>query len=364
MGVPAPMIEDLITISRDRSPAKRRELLRSIADLFLDDVETYSDRALVLFTEVLTDLLKQVDGQTRVEIADRLADAPESGEALHLFLAYDDPDVADPVLRKSTNLSDETLVDIASNRGQAHRLAIAMRAHLTKTVTDALIEKKEAPVLRAVTGNLGAEISRASFTTLAERARSDDKLLDAMSYRADMPRAVADDVMRLLPDDARIRLAALLAADYGAVRPLMEKAARLTRQKKMGRALERLETKGLIHQIRQKEMSLDQVVKWLSDRDRILDLSLVLGAFAGIDEGVATGAILKVNAAPVVILLRSLGVSEEAVGAVAELRCRRLNLPRTMADHMVDRWNELDGPAAQRALRFTLARNSAKLPAA
>lgn len=358
------MIEDLIALSHDPSPAKRRQLLRAVADMFLDDVDAYSDRALVLFTEVLADLLKQVDGQTRVEIAERLADAPDAGEALHLFLAYDDPDVAVPVLRKSVHLDDKTLVDIASTKSQAHRMAIAMRAHLTETVTDALIEKREAPVLRAVTSNFGAAISPDGFATIAEKAKSDSKLLDAMSYRADMPRPVADDVMRLLPEDARIRLAALLAADRGAVKPLMEKAARLARQKKMGRALERLETKGLIHQVRQNEISLDQVVKWLADHDRILDLSLVLGEFSGIDEGVATGAILKVNAAPAVILLRTLGVSKEAVQAVANLRCRRLNLPRSMAEHMVDRWAELDTPTAQRALRFTLARNSAKLPAA
>ncbi|WP_436640390.1 DUF2336 domain-containing protein [Microbaculum sp. FT89] len=358
------MIEDLVALSQDPAPEKRRQLLREVADLFLNDVETYSDRSLVLFTDVLTGLLKQVDESTRAEIAERLSDAPNAGEALHMFLAYDEVEVAGPVLRNSRHLSDEVLVDIAEHKGQAHRLAIAMRETLTESVTDILIAKGESPVLRAVTGNFGASISTSSFATLADHARTDDTLLDAMSYRADMPRQVADTVLNLLPEDARIRLAALLAADREAVRPLMEKAAALTKQKKMSRALERLETKGLIRQVRQKEMTLEQVIVWLSERDRILDLSLVLSDFSRIDEAVATGAILKVNAAPAVILLRSLEVDEDAVRAVAIMRCRRLNLPQSMADHLVDRWRELDEPTAQRALRFTLARRSVQQDAA
>ncbi len=185
-----------------------------------------------------------------------------------------------------------------------------------------------------------------------------------MSFRADMPRQGADTILSLMPEDARIRLGALLAADRDAVRPLMEKAADLAKHKKMGRALERLETKGLIRQVRDHEMDFDQVIIWLADRDRILDLALVLSEFSKADEAVATGAILKVNAAPVVILLRSLNVGEDAVKSLANLRCRRLNLPRTMADHMLDRWAELDEATAQRALRVTLARKSAQLDAA
>jgi hypothetical protein len=358
------MFEELVRPSHDPSPENRRLLLGNVADLFLDDAETYSDRLLVLFTDVLTGLLKQVDEHTRAEIAERLADAPNAGEALHLFMAYDEPDIAGPVLSRSAHLTDDKLIDIASRKSQAHRLAIAMRDSLTEAVTDVLIERGESPVLHAVTTNMGAQISTNSFTSLAHKAKGDTKLLNAMSYRADMPRQVADSILSLMPEDARIRLGALLAADRDSVKPLMEKAAVLTRQKKMSRALERLETKGLIHQVRENEIPLDQVVKWLADHDRILDLSLTLSDFSGIEEGIATGAILKVNAAPVVILLRSLDISEEAVRSVATLRSRRLHLPSTMSDPMVDRWLELDGPTAQRAMRFTLARKAAHLTAA
>jgi len=358
------MIENLVQLSRDPSPARRRELLRSIADMFLDEAEPYNDRLLVQFTDVLTILLKQVDTRARTEFAERVSEAPQAGHALHYALANDNLDVATPVLSRSTLLDDENLVEIASHRGQGHLEAIATRDRLSAAVTDALVAYGDNPVLRIVTGNFGAEFSQASFETLAEKATADSELLNAMSFRPDIPRKIADTILKLLPNDARMRLSALLAADPTAIRPLFRKAAALTKQKKLGRSLERLETKGLIQQVRKGDVSLDQVVCVLADKNRILDLALALSDFAKIEEALVTGAILKVNAAPVVVLLRALELNEEAVRAVANLRCRRLNLPNSMREHLLERWNELDAPSAKRAMRFTMESQALRQSAA
>lgn len=349
------MIDNLVQLSRDPSPARRRELLRSIADMFLEDVGAYNDRLLVQFTDVLTILLGQVDTRARTEFAERVSEAPHAGHALHCALANDNLDVATPVLRRSTLLDDETLVDIASRQSQGHLEAIATRDRLSAAVTEALVSYGESSVLRVVTGNFGAEISESSFVALADKAWDDRELLDAMSYRPDMPRKIAGHILELLPEESRMRLAALLAADRDAVRPLFRKAAALTKQKKLGRALERLETKGLMQQAHSGEITLDQVVCLLADKNRILDLALVLAEFANIEESMVTGAILKINAAPTVVLMRNLELGEDAVRAVANLRCRRLNLPNSMREHLIERWNELDVATARRAMHFTLA---------
>lgn len=357
------MLDELVKLSRDPSPEKRRELLRSVTVLFLEDEKIYSDRALILFGEVLRGLLEQVDTEARSDIAGRIAEAPHAGQALHYFLAEGELDVAAPVLRVSTLLDDAILVDIASRKSQGHLEAIAMRDHLSITVTDILVERGDPPVLHAVTRNIGAEISVISFGKIATSAQDNEQLLEAMSYRPDMPNEIADRILHLLTEDAQVRLAALLAADREAVRPLIEQAAKLTKQKKLSRALERLETKGLVQQIRSGDKTLDEVVQWLADHDRVMDLALALGEHAGIDEAIITGAVLKVNAAPVVILVRSLELSEDTVRSVADLRCRRLNLPLTMQEHLLDRWRELDTPTAKRALRFTLVSRAAQQPA-
>ena len=349
------MIDDLIKLSRNPTPAGRRDLLRSLSDLFLDEVEPYSDRLLFLFADVLTELLKQVDTRTRSEFAERVAAAPHTGKAMHCRLAQDEIDVAGPVLRKSDLLDDDTLIDIAAHRGQSHLKAIAGRDSLTEAVTDILVEKGDLAVLQVVTENLGARFSEQGFCMLVDTASDDAQLMNALSYRADMPRVAADRILTMLPEEARARLSALISLDREAVSSIFSKAATLANKKKLGRALQRLEAKGLIQQIRFQDVSLNRVVISLAEGDRVLDLAMVLADFANVEESLVAGAVLRVNVAPVVVLLRTLDVSEDAVRSVANLRCRRLNLPSSMRDHMLKSWNELDTATAKRAMTFTMA---------
>ncbi len=349
------MIDDLIKLSRNPTPAGRRDLLRSLSDMFLDDAEPYSDRLLFLFTDVLGALLKQVDTGTRSEFAERVAVAPHTGQAMHCRLAEGEIDVAGPVLRKSRLLDDDTLIDIAGQKGQSHLKAIAGRDRLSEAVTDILVDKGDATVLQVVTENLGARFSEQGFCALADAAPEDARLMNALSYRADMPRAAADRILAMLPDDARARLSALISLDRDAVSAIFSKAATLANKKKLGRAIQRLEAKGLIQQVRFKEATLDQVVMSLAENDRVLDLAMVLAEFANVEESLVAGAILRVNVAPVVVLLRTLDMGEEAVGSLANLRCRRLNLPNSMREHMLKSWRELDTSTAKRAMTFTMA---------
>lgn len=350
------LIEELQTMQRQNDPGRRREMLSAFADLFFDSAEHYSDRLLVQYSDVLTDLLQRVDPETRAEIADRIADAPHASQALHLFLAQAELDVAAPVLRRSRHLGDEALVEIATRKTEGHRLAIAMREHLSEAVTDVLVEFGEPTVLQAVTLNLGAEISELSFGRLAQFAEDDEDLLEAMSHRPDLPRAAADRILRLLPAEARSRLATLLAADRDSVRPLLSQAAWVARQQRLDRALERLEAKGLIRQIAEGELPRDVVVKWLAGKDRVLDLALVFAELADFRESVMASCLLKADNGPLVVLIRSLDISEDAVRSIAMMRCRRLALPLSARDQLLARWKAIQPDTAKRAMRFTRLR--------
>lgn len=352
------VIEELQDMQRNNDPDHRRRMLSRFADMFFDNAEHYSDRLLVQFSDVLADLLQRVDPETRAEIAERIADAPHASQALHLFLAQAELDVAAPVLRRSKVLDDHSLVEIASSKSEGHRLAIAMREHLSETVTDVLVDLGEPTVLQAVTMNLGAEISATSFGKLAAHAESDDVLLEAMSYRPDLTREAADKVLRLLPNEARSRLAALLAADRDSVRPLLTQAAWEAKQQRLDRALDRLETKGLVRQVLEGELTRDVVVKWLAGKDRVLDLALVFSELADFREPVMASCLLKADNGPLVVLARSLDLSEDAVRSVAVLRCRRLGLPLSARDMMMERWRAIGPDTAKRAMRFTRLRSA------
>jgi len=353
------MMASLLVLAKESSGDKRRELLRSMADLFVDREQDYSDRELVLFGEVIGSLLDQVDMEGRLELSRKIADCDRSTGDLHLRLAEDDEvAVAQPVLERCPLFDDDTLADIASRKSQGHLLAISKRSSLSTTVTDVLVERGELIVVRSVTGNLGAEISDKSYDRIVDQAKDDPALQCAVSYRADMPGSVAERVMKILPQEHRDRLTALMAEDPGEAMLLFEKADEKTKQLRLKQSKRRLQTKGLIVQIRDGHIDLDSVIVLLAREDRYQNLALVLAEFARLKEGAVLSTLFKIDHGAIAVLLCALEASESAVVAVAQMRCRRLNLPTSMQDKMVEAWKALDLETAEKILTLTRVRST------
>ena len=73
-------------------------------------------------------------------------------------LAFDNAiDVAGPILIKSEQLDDPTLVENASEKSQEHLLAISRRRSLSESVTDVLVTRGDQQVLLSAVGNEGAK---------------------------------------------------------------------------------------------------------------------------------------------------------------------------------------------------------------
>lgn len=351
------MLASLLVLARETSGDKRLELLRSMADLFIDRERDYSDRELVLFGEVIGDLLDRVDIQGRVELSGKIADTERSAGDLHLRLAEDDNiGVAEPVLRRCALFDEETLADLAGRKSQDHLMAISRRASLGAKVTDVLVDRGEARVIRSVTGNLGAELSEKSFERILDKAADDPELQSAISYRADMPLETAERALRILPPEQRDRLTALIAEDPGAATSLVNQADAAAGQLRLEQSKRRLQTRGMIVQIRNGEIDLDSVVILLAREQRYQNLALVMGEFGRLKESAVLAALFKVDHGAVVLLLRALGLSEAAVAAVAQARCRRLNLPGSMRDRMVEIWRDTDRETADKVMTLTRLR--------
>jgi uncharacterized protein (DUF2336 family) len=103
----------------------------------------------------------------------------------------DDIAVAGQVLAKSKVLTDENLVEIAKTKGQEHLLAIAARAHVSETVTDALVERGDAHVTQKVVSNNGARLSELGFVKVVHEARTDVALASTLAHRKDVPAPAA-----------------------------------------------------------------------------------------------------------------------------------------------------------------------------
>src|SRR5262245_16232933 len=188
-------LQDLESLARERSSEKRRLLLRAISDCFLSSAE-HTSIEVALYDDVVTRVLDEVEPIARAELAERLADIANPPRNVLKLLAEDEIGVAKPILIRSPALDDADLERIALNQSQAHLAAIATRPKLSERVTDVLVARGDEEVVDTVVGNRGARFSRLSFATLVDRAGTNERLLNRLGARADLP---AEITARLAP---------------------------------------------------------------------------------------------------------------------------------------------------------------------
>lgn len=188
--------------------SRRADQLRRVTDLFLRDAPALTDEQVDLYDVVIARLAAAIEARARIELAERLADAPNAPRGVIRSLAHDEIDVARPVLTRSDRLTDEDLVAVAIAKGREHMLAISARKALSEPVTDVLVKRGDRRVVHAVAANPGARFSDASLGQMIDRARIDDGLQEALHERGDLPEEHMAQLLAIAKETARRRLAA------------------------------------------------------------------------------------------------------------------------------------------------------------
>jgi uncharacterized protein (DUF2336 family) len=200
-------LEDAVS---NGSPAKRVNTLRQVTDLFLNDAERLSDEQVKVFDDVLCLLVARVETRARAELAKRLAPVDYAPFEVIQHLAFDDEiAVAGDVLTHSSRLGTDTLVKIARTKGQDHLLAISARSNLPEAVTDVIVDRGEARVIRRLANNASARFSETGYSGIVARADGDDELVEILGLRLDLPIKFLHDLLRRAKDAVRARLMAI-----------------------------------------------------------------------------------------------------------------------------------------------------------
>jgi uncharacterized protein (DUF2336 family) len=279
---------------------------------------------------------------------------------LALKLAHDEAEVAAPILTHSNALTEDDLAHLAQHKSQDHLVAIARRQTLTSTVTDVLVDRGNSNVLTTVTLNPGAEISHKGFTVLADKARENRDLGEALSYRADMPPAIAEQIISTLDDTARERLQRLLSGDAEMISKLMNTARREIDAQRSDSRRSRLETTVMVQDVREGKASASQVLDTLVFKKRMLDIAFVLSELAQVPEAHVSNVLHKVNAMGIAVVCRTLDITEPVYDRLSRLRCERLRLNAAQAEAMNRDYKDLDKASAERTLRFHKVRSSVR----
>src|ERR1700690_114274 len=133
------LLDELQTTLAHGTVARRVETLRRVTDLFVNGAVDYSDDQVALFDDVFQCLIVHIEVSARALLASRLAPIDTAPPQTVRTLAYDDViEVAGPVLSQSERLDDETLIETARHKSQAHLMAISPRKVLGGAVTKVL----------------------------------------------------------------------------------------------------------------------------------------------------------------------------------------------------------------------------------
>ena len=184
-------LEYLFELARDKTVAGRRMLVATIGDLFFSQHDILSDRERALMTEILRQLIHDVEVSVRRALAERLSEQPLAPHELVIALANDEIEVAHPLLVNSDVLQDLELIEIIRNRTLEHQLAIGIRKSVSEEVTDALIATDSVDVIKTLLENHHAKISQRTMEYLVEQSQRVDTYQNPLLRRPDLETTLA-----------------------------------------------------------------------------------------------------------------------------------------------------------------------------
>jgi uncharacterized protein (DUF2336 family) len=347
---PISLLDELQTTLAHGTVARRVETLRRVTDLFINGAVDFSDEQVGLFDDVFQCLIEHIETSAKTLLANRLAPIDTAPPLTIRALAFDDViEVAGPVLSQSARLDDQTLIENARSKSQAHLMAISTRKVLSGAVTDVLVQRGNDEVVQSTVNNPGAEFTERGFTRLVNRAEGDDDLATCVGLRPNIPRhlylkllAKASDTVRQRLETANPQLAAQVPT---AVKEATRRARSApTRDTAIAHAL----VKSLYEDGRLDEFQ----VASFADAGKFDEANASIAALANVPVAIAENMMIETRAEGVMILAKVAGLSWSTVRAIINMRDELSGSEPTDLAASKDTYERLRPSTAQQVLRF------------
>ncbi len=193
--------EDVQRLLQEPSSSVRAEVAGKLA---LDiDNPTLSESEMVLAHEVVRLMARDVEASVRASLSQNLRRAVRLPHDVAVQLANDIESVALPILQDSDVLTDHDLIAIIAKGSPQKHEAIAGRATVSHSVSDAIITTAGEKAVEKLMNNTGAQISDASFTKAVTRFEDSETVKEAMVKRPVLPVTVAEKLTTLVSERLR-----------------------------------------------------------------------------------------------------------------------------------------------------------------
>jgi uncharacterized protein (DUF2336 family) len=354
------LIHELEDALSEGSAERRERTLRRVTDLFVFGSSHFSGDHIAVFDGVFSHLVADIEQSARAALAERLAALPNTPPKVMRKLAFDDAiEVAGPVLAKSEQLDNVSLVETAKTKSQPHLLAITKRKSLAETVTDVLVERGDRDVALSVAQNSGAKFSEIGYLRLVKRSEHDDELARSVGSRPEIPRhhflkllSTASKAVRMALEGAHPEHAHEIQHVVAKVTTAIQaKAAASSRDYAAARArVEALRTSGQLG-----EGSLAA----FAQAGSFEETAVVLATLSALPIDVVERVLVQDRMETILIVAKAMDVSWQTVRSLLLLRAGKGGLsPQALEQHMAS-FMRLKRATALQAIEFLRKRQAA-----
>jgi uncharacterized protein (DUF2336 family) len=344
-----PELEDMV---QRGSAARRGEILRRIAALFLERASHFSEAHVQLFDDVLCRLIGEVDPEVRVELAHRLAPVDNAPRQLMHHLANDDDiAVARPVLKQSKQVDESELIRITQEKSQAHLLALAQRKGMGEPLSTVLAQRGDREVLRRLADNLEAHLSEAGFSALIGHSGQDGVLAIKIGLRPDIPGSLFRDLVIQAPHAVQQRLLA-------SAKPMLQDEVRRALTKSLEPAAaepvqrDYAAARSKILQLREQGRLDEAALLAFAWNRQYEELVVALACLCEVPVEVVDHVMMGDRADPILILCKAIGCAWTTVKAIMSAKPESHALSSLDIDTAFGNFERLSPTTAQRVMRF------------
>lgn len=359
MQAPASLIADLETAVSGRSEDQRATTLKRIADLFFTQADRVNAEHIGVFDDVLLCLVKTVETDVMTQLGRRLAPIDNAPTQVLQHLArHDDIAVAAPVLSRA-HLSSDDLADIARTKSQEHLHAISKRPVIDAKITEVIVERGDREVVQSLVANAGASFSDKGFARLAARAEGDDRLSEQVGLRPDMPSPLLRELMQKTTEAVQTRLLAFapLETREEIHRIVVSISTDVVRQAAIARGYAQAEE--IIAHLRKTDEFGESSILEFAKMRKYEEMIVGLAQLCAVPVGMIDRLMKSPRHEGLLIACRAAGIKWLTVGAVLTSRfAQHSDIVEELRKAKAD-YNKLSVAAAQKTLKFFLARESA-----
>lgn len=221
------LLEDFVRFKDEKSLESRMRLTRGICQQFNDGAFRPQEKKIV--KDILDYLSKDIEASVRRVLSETLKDNPDLPHKIAIRLAADVEDVAVPILRFSSVLSDDDLEEIIKSSIQAAKKlsAIAMRDNLSSRISTRIVETGSHDAVSALLENDSANINDNTLERVSEIFRNSENMLAALVKHGKMSSALAEKMVFLVSG----KLQAEIKKRYNVDPEIIKKSIKETRDK-------------------------------------------------------------------------------------------------------------------------------------